>query len=109
MEKKLVLAVKQVRNAVIGYVVKQDEDLRGKGPLAETGGFAITSVLNPALGGSVLCLRGNNSSADNDVFYHNYETSAGAEVIVQLIKRCVSRINAVESDYAVEDGFEIIE
>jgi len=78
---------------VFGKVLKQSENLRGTGLLAEIDEFTVKSEGAPELKRCGLYVNGNLSHNDGREFSRTYDTEEEAIDICDKIKKCIDKIN----------------
>lgn len=119
MEKpKLQIALKRVRNIVVGYVVSQDESLRFSGSglsiklwISSDSKFRMGSFQEPELSIQTLYLCGVYRDCDKRWFGYAAKAEAEAKQICAYIREGVAAINAgpEKETPTLSQGMELIE
>lgn len=111
---KLVLAMQQFNNVLVGYVVKCEgqfeKTANGCSWIGHGNGFTIKCSPNcPEVGisGGMLRVR---SRQDDEYFCKRFGAKYLANDVLAAIRKCVAKINAGEQPRETDaDGFEIIQ
>lgn len=95
---KLKIELFRYGTVVLGKVLEQDEELRGRGIIAEKNGFIVKSSVLPELFDDKFYIRGENTLNDDRCFVYIYNTEAKAIQICQTIVELVDKINGSKSE-----------
>jgi hypothetical protein len=91
---RLKIEMYRYHELLFGRVLEQDEDLKGKGEIISKDGYRLMSRDLPKLCGLNFCLRGNETHADNNIFFHDYVSESKAIEASQAFREMVHEINA---------------
>lgn len=90
---KLKLELFRYGNLVVGKVLEQAEELRGRKNIVGKNGFVIGSINLPELNDEKLFIRGNYPAQDDRCFFNYYTTETKAIEICKTIAELVDEIN----------------